>query len=40
MNRRVSFNAAYIRNETDSDGADAFRAFDENRFRFGVRIAL
>lgn len=40
MNRRVSFDAAYIRNETESDGIDAFRSFDENRLRVGVRFAL
>lgn len=40
MNRRVSFEAAYIRNEVDSSGLNAYRTFDENRMRFGVRIAL
>ncbi len=40
MNRRVSFEGAYIRNEVDSSGVNAYRTFDENRLRFGVRIAL
>ena len=40
MNRRVSFNAAYIRNETESDGLDAFRSYDEDHLRFAVKFAL
>jgi len=40
MNRRLSFTAAYVRYENESEGADAYRSFDENRVRFGVRVAL
>lgn len=40
MNRRVSFDAAYVRTEVDSSGVSAHRSFEENRLRFGVRVAL
>ncbi len=40
MNRRVSVNAAYFRNDTESDGLNSYRSFDENRVSLSVRFAL
>lgn len=40
MNRRISFAAAYVRNEATSDGADAYRSYDEDHVRLTVKFSL
>lgn len=40
MNRRISFSASYVRNETESEGLASYRTFDEDHVRLAMRWAL
>lgn len=40
LNRRVVLRARYVHDEVESDGVDAYRSYDENRFTLGVSFRL